>query len=196
MPTVELSEEQLRDKAGAFRVKPRGVIWTIAQRSGALELTDYLGKKVPLRPLSATRFDPEETWFYPTTQFVFIPATDGSLPSLTSQWDEPENRGILEFDRVELVAPSPAELAAYAGEYSSDELAATYRFEVRDGHLWLRINSRRWEQLDPTVHDEFIPHIREPADARIITFLRNENGQVIGLSAEYYRVSGIRFAKK
>ena len=56
----------------------------------------------------------------------------------------------------------------------SDELAATYRLTIRDGQLWLRVNSRRWEQLDPTVRDEFVPHRREPADGRIITFLRDE----------------------
>ena len=74
-------------------------------------------------------------------------------------------------------------------------LAATYRLIVRDGRLWLRVNSRRWEPLDATVRDEFV-HVQEPADGRIIIFLCNERGQVSGLSAEYYRVKGVRFAKR
>jgi len=196
LPTFELSEDQLRDKVGAFRVKPHGVIWTIAKRGAGLELTDYLGAKIPLRPLSATRFDPEGPQFYATTHFVFTPSADGSPPALTTEWDEPENPGTLEFDRVELVSPTPNELEAYAGDYLSEELAAIYRCEVRDGQLWLRINSRRWERLDPTVRDEFVPHIREPADGRNLTFVRDDKGNVTGLAADYYRVSGVRFAKK
>ena len=66
---------------------------------------------------------------------------------------------------------------------------------VRDGRLWLRVNSRRWEPLDATVRDEFV-HVEEPADGRIITFLRDEGGQVSGLSVAYYRVKGVRFVKR
>jgi hypothetical protein len=72
----------------------------------------------------------------------------------------------------------------------------TYRFMARDGALWLRIGSRRWEQLDATVRDEFIPHLREPADSRIITFRRDENGKVDLLSMDYYRVKGVQFQKR
>ena len=57
------------------------------------------------------------------------------------------------------------------------------------------MNSRRWEQLDATVRDEFV-HVQEPADGRIMRFLRDETGEVNGLSIDYYRVNGIRFAKR
>ena len=66
---------------------------------------------------------------------------------------------------------------------------------VRDGRLWLRVNSRRWE-CDATVHDEFV-HMQEPADIRIMTFLRNEKGEVTGLSiAIGGRLRGVRFTKR
>ncbi len=94
-----------------------------------------------------------------------------------------------------MVDPTPDQLKEYAGRYESDELAATYRLAVRDGRLWLRVNSRRWEPLDATVRDEFV-HMEEPADVRIITFLRNEKGVVTGLSIDYYRVRGVRFTKR
>ena len=107
----------------------------------------------------------------------------------------PENRARLEFEAVELVDPTPDQLKEYAGRYESDELAATYRLAVRDGRLWLRVNSRRWEALDATVRDEFV-HMQEPADVRIITFLRDEKGEVTGLSIDYDRVKGVRFTKR
>jgi hypothetical protein len=78
----------------------------------------------------------------------------------------------------------------------SAELAATYRMRVREDRLWLRVNSRRWEQLDATVRDEFIPHAREPADGRLFRFLRDGNGNVTGLTADYFRVDGVRFVKR
>jgi len=111
------------------------------------------------------------------------------------QWDEPENTGRLDFEAVEPVDPTPDQLKEYVGRYESDELAATYRLAVRDGRLWLRVNSRRWEALDPTVRDEVV-HVQEPADGRIITFLRNERGEVTGLSIDYYRVKGVPLTKR
>jgi hypothetical protein len=119
----------------------------------------------------------------------------GSPRTLTSQWDEAENSGRLDFEAVEPVDPTPDQLKEYAGRYESEELAATYRLAVRNGRLWLRVNSRRWEALDATVRDEFV-HVQEPADGRIITFLRNEKGEVTGLSIDYYRVKGVRFTKR
>jgi hypothetical protein len=196
LPTVVLKEADLRDKIGAYRMKSTGFIWRITLQDGALQLTDHLLATCSLRPLSATRFDPEGSRFFASTQFVFSRPTADSSLSITSQWDEPENRGRLEFEAVELVDPTPDQLMKYAGDYVSGELAATYRFMVRDGQLWLRVNSRRWEQLDATVRDEFVPHRREPADGRIITFLRDENDEVNGLSIDYFRVKGVRFTKQ
>jgi len=195
LPTVELKEADLRDKIGAYRMKSTGFIWRITLENGTLQLTDHLLATCPLRPLSATRFDPEGPRFFPTTQFVFSRAAADSPRCLTSQWDEPENQGRLDFEAVELVDPTPDQLQAYVGRYESDELAAIYRVIVRDGRLWLRVNSRRWEPLDATIRDEFV-HVQEPADGRILTFLRNEKGEVSGLSIDYYRVRGVRFYKR
>jgi CubicO group peptidase (beta-lactamase class C family) len=195
LPEVKLADADLLDKVGHYRMKNTRMIWEISLHDGSLQLTDHLLKSHPLRSLSATRFDPAGD-FYPTTQFVFARPTSDSPMSFTSEWDEPYNRGKLEFTPVEIVNPTANQLQEYAGEYVSDELAATYRFTIRENQLWLRINSRRWEQLDATVRDEFIPHLREPSDARIISFLRSENGAVDGLSVEYYRVKDVRFQKR
>ena len=159
-------------------------------------MIDHLNAAHRLRPLGGMRFDPQGDFFYATTQFVFSrPRADAPM-SFRSEWQEPDNRGSLDFIPLELVNPTPAELEKYVGDYDSDELAATYRIRVRDNALWLRINSRRWEQLDATVRDEFIPHLREPADGRILTFQRNDSGEVNALSVEYYRVKGVRFTKR
>jgi hypothetical protein len=194
-PTVALKEADLRDKVGAFRIKKTGQIWQITLKDGTLRLTDHLLATYPLRPLSATRFDPEGP-FYASTQFVFSQKVADKRPSLVSQWNEPGNRGALECEAVDLVTPTPDQLPQYVGEYLSDELAATYRLMLRETQLWLRVNSRRWEELDATVRDEFVPHLREPGDGRIFRFLRNDKGDIAAVSADFYRVSGLRFAKR
>jgi CubicO group peptidase (beta-lactamase class C family) len=196
LPTVKLNEADLRDKVGTYRTKSNGVIRRITLRDGTLRLTDQFHGTCPLRPLSATRFDPEGPGFSPTTQLVFSRAAAGAPWSLTEEWDLPDNKATIEFQAVELVDPSPDQLKKYVGRYENDELAATYRLEVRDGRLWLRVNSRRWEALDAPVHDEFV-HMQEPADVRIITFLRNEKAEVTGLSIDIGgRLSGVQFTKR
>jgi hypothetical protein len=201
LPVATVSESDLRDKVGAYRMKNTGAIWRITFENGALHLTDHLLKTHPLRPLSSSRFDPVGAWFYPTTQLVFArrqsesPKTDAEIV-MTSEWNEPDSQGQLEFERIELVQLAATQLQDYAGEFFSDELACTYRLSVRDGQLWLRVNSRRWEPLDATVRDEFIPHVRNPFDGRTFTFLRNDQDEIQAISASYYRVNGIRFAKR
>jgi CubicO group peptidase (beta-lactamase class C family) len=192
LPTVELKDADLRDKVGAYRLKRTRLIWRVTLQDRTLRLTGPFGATCRLRPVSATRFDPEGPGFPAGTRFVFAPAAAGSPRSLTSQ---SEDAGRREWETVEMVDPTPAQLEQYAGRYESDELAATYRLAVRDGRLWLRVNSRRWEPLDATVRDEFV-HVQEPADARIITFLRGEKGDVTGFSIDYYRVTGVRFTKR
>src|SRR5262249_14377852 len=119
------------------------------------------------------------------------------LPSLlTLQWDEPGNPGSVEFERVVLVEPTEDQLRRYAGEYESEELSATYRFAVREGHLWLRVNSRRSERADDTTRDQFIPHGPQPHGHRNITFLRDDKSEVSGLSIAYGRVKGVHFRKR
>ncbi len=194
LSTVAVKEADLRDKVGAYRVKSTRLIWRISFHDGKLWLTDASRATRPLRARSATRFDPERAGF-PTTQLIFSRSRAGSPWSLTSWWEDEDYSGKLDLEAVELVEPTPDQLRQYAGRYESDELGATYKLEVRDGKLWLRVNSRRWEPLDATVRDEFV-HIQEPADARIITFLRDERGSVTGFSIDYYRVTGVRFTKR
>ncbi len=196
LPTVKLKEADLRDKIGTYRMKSQGSVWRITLQDGTLRLTDQWHATCALRPLSATRFDPESQGFSPGTQLVFSRAAAGAPWSLSLDSGDPEEIWKRDFEAVELANPAPGQLQEYAGRYESDELAATYRLAVRDGQLWLRVNSRRWEALDATVHDEFV-HMQEPADIRIITFLRNEKGEVTGLSIDVgTRLRGFRFTRR
>ena len=65
LPTVELKEADLRDKIGAYRMKSTRFVWRITLQDGTLQLTDQFKATCPLRPLSATSFDPEGPGFLP-----------------------------------------------------------------------------------------------------------------------------------
>jgi CubicO group peptidase (beta-lactamase class C family) len=194
---VRLPAEQLADKVGAYRLLSERRVWKVAVRDGDLHVIDPLNKAWRLKPLSATRFRPVgDTPFYRSARFLFRRDPPGGPYAMTLESNEHGFHEVLEFRRVELVDPSPDQLRAYAQVYDSDELASTYRFAVREGALWLRVGGRRWERLDPTVRDEFIPHVRTPHDNRIITFQRNDKGEVIGLSVGFWRVKGVGFARR
>ncbi len=87
-------------------------------------------------------------------------------------------------------------MAAYVGEYHCDELAAVYRFTVRQDALWVQVNQRRPERLLPTLKDEFIPAVRTYDDARLIQFSRADGGRIAGFKLSLGRVKDVRFVKR
>ena len=93
------------------------------------------------------------------------------------------------------IAPIFREIEIKMCGKSGDELSATYRFKISDGMLLWRVNNLGWEPLDPTVQDEFIPGVRQNHDNRIITFSRNEQHQVVGLTVALWRMKGVSFTK-
>ncbi len=97
LPAVKVDEAELRDKVGAYRTKYNGTIWRITFQDGTLRLTDAFHATHPLRPLSATRFDPQGPDFPPTTQFVFSRPAAGSPWSFTQEWDLPDHKARIDI---------------------------------------------------------------------------------------------------
>jgi CubicO group peptidase (beta-lactamase class C family) len=94
------------------------------------------------------------------------------------------------FERYEPLKSSEENFAPYAGEYTSTELQATYRFAVKDGKLTL---ARNWQEpavLEPTVLDEF----QGPFGTTIV-FRRDGAGHVTGCDLFAGRVRNIAFSK-
>jgi CubicO group peptidase (beta-lactamase class C family) len=89
---------------------------------------------------------------------------------------------------VELVAPSAAELAAYAGLYYGRELDTTYTVEVKDDGLALR--GRRIDAaLRPTVRDEFTQ------GSMVVRFERDAQGRPTGFLLGQDRIRSLRFGR-
>jgi CubicO group peptidase (beta-lactamase class C family) len=85
---------------------------------------------------------------------------------------------------------SEAELAAYAGDYRSAELDATYQLRVDDGSLTLHRNWSPAVRLNPLVRDEF-----ESGELGTLVFSRDADARVSGLSVFAGRIRNLRFEK-
>jgi CubicO group peptidase (beta-lactamase class C family) len=94
------------------------------------------------------------------------------------------------FERYEPLKLSAEGLAQYAGEYSSSELQATYRFAVKDGKLTLATNWQEPSVLEPTVRDEF----RSPFGVAM-AFRRDAAGHITGCDLFAGRVRNIFFTR-
>jgi hypothetical protein len=104
--------------------------------------------------------------------------------------------------KKETVPVSADKLAAYAGEYTSEELFVTYVFALNDGKLMLSKiqnglsggflqSTEHWE-LRPVGTDEFAVD----EEGIRFTFSRRANQQITGFVLGAGRSSGITFARK
>jgi hypothetical protein len=100
------------------------------------------------------------------------------------------NARAVDFVAMPRPRPDPAALAAYAGEYRSPELDASFRLAVRTDTLRLL---RGWQPpipLRPLYQDGFVA-----GDAGIIRFLRDGRNRVTGFVLWAGRVRHLRFER-
>uniref|UniRef100_Q01XS6 Beta-lactamase n=1 Tax=Solibacter usitatus (strain Ellin6076) TaxID=234267 RepID=Q01XS6_SOLUE len=93
------------------------------------------------------------------------------------------------YERVEPWTPSPGELAALTGEYTSDEAEVTFRVAVEQGRLVIHRRPDAVIALTPAYKDAF------RSSLGTVRFLRNAAGGVNELSVSESRVWDLRFRK-
>ena len=93
------------------------------------------------------------------------------------------------FEAVEQFKPTPAEAAAFAGTYRSDEVEPTFRIAVEEGRLVIRRLRFPPQTLEPLTRDAF----RTPSF--VVRFSRDAKGRVTGCQLSTGRVRGFRLAK-
>jgi CubicO group peptidase (beta-lactamase class C family) len=91
------------------------------------------------------------------------------------------------YERVEPWTPAPADLAALAGEYSSDEAEVTLRVALEHAQLVIHRRPDAAIVLTPTYKDAF------NSSLGVVRFLRDSSGKVTGLSVSESRVWDLRF---
>jgi CubicO group peptidase (beta-lactamase class C family) len=102
--------------------------------------------------------------------------------------------------RPEVTLP-PAELAAFAGDYSSEELGVTYRLAIANGKLTVaailnagipRSNDLAGKQIVPVAKDEFELIGDEPINLK---FTRDAAGHPASFALDTGRTTGITFVR-
>jgi CubicO group peptidase (beta-lactamase class C family) len=97
----------------------------------------------------------------------------------------------MRYRRAQVFAPSPAQLASFAGRYQSDEAGAAYILTVENGQLRSRLEERPHVQMElrPVYRDAF------EANGGIIRFRRNRSGAITGFGAGISRVRDLTFRR-
>lgn len=94
------------------------------------------------------------------------------------------------YESYEPLKTAEESFAQYEGEYTSQELATTYRFVVQNGKLTVTRNWQPAAMLEPTIPDEF-----QTPEGVAIVFRRDTNGQISGFDGFAGRVRNIFFAR-
>lgn len=183
---IELPEQDLKDKAGAYRNQINGVIWKLYVKDGKL-FADVPNLSIRFGAISATEFRSIGT----PVEFTLRFEKQGQTPALRMQRgaDKP-----VTLEAVQLVTPTPAQLAEYAGDYRSDEVQITYRIVLESGKLFLRHQNEYKDYpknpLEPTTSDTFV------VQGISLRFTRDARKQVSAFTLNAGRVKNIRFVKK
>jgi len=169
---VSLSASDLDARAGLYRELTTGEAMTIVHDKDALRITP-----TTLVPVSPTRFVANDG------RILEFDARSGAKISYS-------NGTVESYERVQPANPTPQELNAYAGSYTSDEAEITMKVAVRNGGLEIFRRPNTTIKLTPIYGDTF-----NGGRLGTIRFHRNASGQVTEFSVVQYRVWDLRFRK-
>lgn len=176
-PVMQVSGSHLRGLTGVWRNVARGEVRRTRMKGDTLNSdgatpTTYL-------PLGDDRFRVGRG-----TEIRFVgeggPATR-MVVRTTSSTDT--------FVRADTAVLNATALAAYAGDYRSDEIDVTHRWKVEDGKLVVYAGYRRLGALEPSYRDGFT------RGASVIDVVRDRQGQVSGFVVQAGRVRHLRFTR-
>lgn len=174
---ITLSDAQLDLLTGVYRSPGIDQAWLLERKDGKLRLANF---DLVLEPIDARRF-----------------TAGGIVVEFAGPAGEPATGAKLRFGsqvfdsmaRVPRFAPSPDELAAFAGAYWSDELEIWYRVERSDSGLVLRRPKFPARRMRPAFTDAFLA-----AGTGTLRFTRTD-GRIDGFLVTGGRVRGVAFRR-
>ncbi len=156
---VALSPAQLASITGMYRNAAEGYVARVSMENDKLQW-EIFGRKFGLRAVSPTEFVPID--FPVDAELTFELDSNHAVRDMKISGDE---EIAATYQTVTEFRPSADELAAYAGDFQSDELGIVYHFAVVDGKLSLvaisdvagilRTGVPTPAALRPTITDEF-----------------------------------------
>ena len=183
---VDLPERELQERVGAYQNPINEAIWRLAVREGAL-VAELPGTRIRFGAVSNREFRSIGA----PASFVLMFDKPGPGASLTLK--RGADRAI-KFETVQLVTPSPSELAEFVGSYTSDEVQATYRIVLENGKLFLRHENEFKDYprnpLEPTTADSFF------VQGLNVHFVRDGGKRISSFVLNAGRVKNIKFVRK
>jgi CubicO group peptidase (beta-lactamase class C family) len=177
---IDVPEAELQKLAGLYREKQTDAVMRIAYDANAKVLRSGGATLVPTAPNVFATQDASRTFSVEAgpAGATKVTETDGRSRPRVWQLEPP-------------FAPTPAQLAAYAGDYVCDELGGlVYTFYVDGTALKARARPAQRFTLTPVFTDGFT------GDGNTVRFTRDAKGLVEGLRIYAGRVWHLRFAKK
>ncbi|MGH7639271.1 MAG: hypothetical protein ACREOK_16595, partial [Gemmatimonadaceae bacterium] len=176
-PATELSEASLKAFSGVWRNVERGEVRRT--RLVGDTLFSIGGSRTRMDPLDGGRFRAG-----PRTEILFA-GTPGA-PSVMIVRTAGDS---VSYTRADTAVVTPAQLAAYAGEYRNDEVEATHSWKIEKGELVVYANNRRLGTLDPSYKDGFT------RGGSVIDVQRDSRGRITGYIIQAGRVRNLRFTR-
>jgi CubicO group peptidase (beta-lactamase class C family) len=163
---------------GTYRLGP-GWLLTITREGDQLMAQATHEAKFRMTPVSDTNFF-VEAYGQPV---AFVRQSSGAVTNLLY-------RGI-NAPKLTVPESTPARLAAYVGDYWSEELRVVTRLEIHDGSLAVCLRSGRWIHLLPTGADSF----DAAAGGIALQFARNAAAEVTEVKVSGSRVRNLRHTR-
>jgi CubicO group peptidase (beta-lactamase class C family) len=179
---VTLSQEQLKNKVGAYWYATTGSFGKVSLTDGKLFLT-FQGGGTELIPLSENRFRPKGQ----PVEITFTTRQDGTVSQMSMVQ---EGRKPVVFEAQETMNPTLEQLKEYTGAYYSDELDAVYRVEIEGDKLVLK----RKKYLPTSYIVAFKDAFNNPAMGTF-QFTRDSQRRINGFVINAGRIRNFRFTK-
>jgi CubicO group peptidase (beta-lactamase class C family) len=163
---------------GTYRLGP-GWLLTITREGNQLMSQATHEDKFPMTPVSDTNFF-VKAYGQPV---AFVRQSSGAVTNLLY-------RGI-NAPKLTIPESMPTRLAAYTGDYWSEELRVATRVELHDGRLAVCLRSGRWVHLLPTGANRFDAEYGGIA----VQFVRNAANEVTEVKVSGSRVRNLRHTR-
>ncbi len=186
--SVKVSASDLQRLAGAYREPSSFEVFTLDVRQGQLE-GKWGRRTIRLVPTAPGRYRLEG--LSDATRDVEVAGgKPGARPALRLSYLDDGLFLVTEtFEPVTLWSPNAAELASFAGRYTSEEVDTTWTLTVDGDRLFIRHRGLPEDPLRPTVDGVFVVR------GMVLAFQKDSVGKVTGFTVNEGRVRGIAFRK-
>ncbi|MBI3790019.1 MAG: serine hydrolase [Gemmatimonadetes bacterium] len=176
---VAVAAAKLDAMAGRYDLMP-GLVFDFARQGDAFTARQLgTAQSMPLTARSDSTFESAAI----PGQLIFHASPSGPMLEVSALGAERAPRLTIP------PAPTAAELAPYAGRYTSEELDSWTVIAVRDGKLMARPRYGAWAPLEPVRKDAFV------VSGAAAVFDRDKRGGVTGFGLSAARTRNVRFTR-